>query len=102
MPTRTTIANGADPVQQKAASDANAVQDGCNIVAIVATFNRDLLALHRAGVFGDNLNNHPVALAFVSKLVSLCRMTDEREMAALRAIDLIERGESVEYEVIPI
>jgi hypothetical protein len=102
MPTRTAIANGADPVQQKAAADANAVQDACNIVAIVGASYRHLLALHRAGVFGDDLINHPVALAFVSKLVSLCRMTDEREMAALNAIDRIEKGESVEYEVIPL
>jgi hypothetical protein len=102
MPNRTATANGGDPVQQKAASDANAVQDGCNLVAIVGAFHRHLLALHRSGVGGDNLNNHPVALAFVSKLVSLCRMTDEREMAALRAIDLIEKGESVEYPVVPL
>jgi hypothetical protein len=102
MPTRTATANGADPVQQQAASDANAVQDACNIVAIVGAFHRHLLALHRAGVFGDDLINHPVALAFVSKLNSLCRMTTEREMAALNAIDQIERGESFEYEVIPL
>jgi hypothetical protein len=100
--TRTAIANAADAVQQKAAADANAVQDGCNIVAIVGAFHRHLLALHQAGVFGDDLNNHPISLAFVSKLVSLCRMNDERETAALRAIDRIEKGESVEYEVIPL
>jgi hypothetical protein len=29
-------------------------------------------------------------------------MTFEREMAALRAIDQIEQGEAVEYEVIPL
>lgn len=100
--TRTAIANGADPVQQKAAADANAVQDACNLVAIVGAFHRHLLELHRSGVFGDNLINHPVALAFVSKLNSLCRMTTERELAALSAIDQIKRGESVEYEVIPL
>ncbi len=102
MPTRTAIANGADPIQQAAASDANAVQDACNLVAIVGAFHRHLLALHRSGVGGDDLINHPIALAFVSKLNSLCRMTTEREMAALNAIDRIERGESVEYEIIPL
>jgi hypothetical protein len=102
MPNRTAIAKGDDAIQQKAAADANAVQDGCNLIAIVGTFYRDLLALHRAGVFGDDLISHPVALAFVSKLNSLCRMTTGREMAALRAIELIERGESVEYQVIPL
>ena len=100
--TRTDIANGADPIQQKAADDANAVQDGCNLVAIVGAFHRHLLALSHSGVCGDDLNNHPIALAFVSKLNSLCRMTDEREMAALRAIDHIQQGDSVEYEVIPL
>ena len=52
------------------------VERNRGIVAIVGAFHGHLLALHRAGVFGDDLINHPVALAFVSKLVSLCRMTD--------------------------
>lgn len=50
----------------------------------------------------DDLISHPVALAFVSKLNSLCRMTLDREMAALRAIDLIAEGQTVEYEVIEL
>lgn len=44
----------------------------------------------------------PMEASPPSKLVSLCRMTTEREMAALRAIDRIEKRESVEYEVIPL
>ena len=102
MSNRTAVANGADLVQQQAASDANAVQDACNLVAIVGAWHRHLLAMHRAGIGGDDLNNHPVSLAFVSKLNSLCRMNFDREMAALSAIDKIERGEAVEYEVIPL
>jgi hypothetical protein len=102
MSKRTATANGVEVVQRQAARDANAVQDGCNLVAIVGAFHRHLLALHRAGVCGDDLFNHPVALAFTSKLNSLCRMTLDREMAALRAIDRIEQGETVEYEVITL
>jgi len=102
MSKRTAIANGADPAQQKAAADANAVQDSVNLVAIVGCFHRHLLALSRAGVSGDDLNNHPVSLAFVSKLHCLCRTNLDREMAALEAVSRIERGEAVEYEVIPI
>jgi hypothetical protein len=98
----TAVANGSEPIQQQAAADANAVQDACNLVAVVGCFHRHLLALHRSGIFGDDLINHPVSLSFVSKLNSLCRMTTEREMAALRAIDQIETGESVQYEVIPL
>lgn len=100
--TRTAMANGADEVQRAAASDANTVQDGVNIVAIVGTFHRHLLALHRSGVCGDNLINHPFALSFVSKLNSLCRMSFEREIDALGAVRRIEQGESVNYRVIPL
>lgn len=102
MSNRTAVANGADPVQQKAAADTNAVQDACNLVAVVGCFHRHLLALHRSGVCGDDLINHPVSLGFASKLNSLCRMTTEREVAALGGINRIEQGEAVEYEVIPL
>ena len=98
----TAIANGANEAERKAASDANAVQDGVNLIAIVGCFHRHLIAMRDSGVCGDNLINHPVAIAFVSKLNALCRMTDAREIAALIAIDRVEDGESVEYEVIPL
>ena len=100
--TTTAIANGANEVERKAAEDANQIQDACNLVAIVGCWHRHLLALHRVGIGGDNLINHPTSLAFISKLNSLCRMTTEREMAALGAIDQIEKGETVEYEVIAL
>lgn len=102
MSSRTAVADGADPVQKQAAGDGNAVQDACNLVAVVGCFHRHLLALHRSGVCGDNLINHPASLAFTSKLNSLCRMTTDRELAALGAVDRIERGEAVEYEVISL
>lgn len=98
----TAAADGLNEIQQKAAADANAVQDACNLVAVVGCFHRHLLVLHRAGICGDNLINHPVAIAFTSKLNSLCRMTIERESAAFDAIILLEHGEAVEYEIIPL
>ena len=100
--TRISTANGDDPVQQQAASDANAVQNAVNLVAIIGAWHRHLLAMHKADICGDNLINHPVNLAFVSKLNSLCRMTFDREMAALSAISRIEQGEAIQYEVIPL
>lgn len=96
------IANGTVEAQRKAAKDANEVQDGVNLIAIVGAFHQHLVAMRDSGVCGDNLNNHPVSIAFVSKLNSLCRLTNGREIAALIAIDRIENGETVEYEVIPI
>ena len=102
MSNRTAVANGADPIQKQAAADSNVVQDACNLVAVVGCFHRHLLALHRSGICGDDIINHPVSLAFVSKLNSLCRMTTDREMAALGAIDQIEKGDAIEYEVIPL
>ncbi len=102
MPTTTAIANGANEVEQKAARDANEIQDACNLTAIVGCWHRHLLAMSHTGIGGDNLINHPTSLAFVSKLNSLCRMNLEREMAAFDAIDKLQRGENVEYEVIPL
>ena len=87
---------------QKAAADANAVQDAVNLVAVIGCFHRHLLALSRRGVSGDDLINHPVAIAFTSKLNSLCRMNLDREMKAFDALSKLERGEQVEYEVIPL
>lgn len=99
---RTAIAKGQDEAVQKAASDANAVQDAVNLVAVVGCFHRHLLALHRSGVSGDDLINHPISLAFTSKLNSLCRMSLDREMKAFAAIDKLQRGEDAEYDVIPL
>ena len=98
----TSIADGSIPAVKSAAQDANAIQDAVNIVAIVGCFHRHLMALRQTGLGGDDLNNHPVSLAFVSKFNSLCRMTTEREMAAFLAIDRIAEGKSVEYDVIPL
>lgn len=102
MPAITAVADGTNEAERNAASDAVAVQDAVNLVAIVGAWHRHLLAMHRGGICGDALINHPVNLAFVSKLNSLCRMNIEREMAALSAIDKIESGEAVEYDVIPL
>jgi hypothetical protein len=96
------IADGRTTIQQRAAADAKMIQDACNLVAIAGCFHRHLLAIHRAGIGGDNLINHPVAITFISKLNSLCRMTTERELAAFDAIDRVERGETAEYEMIPL
>ena len=98
----TSIVDCTNEEEQAAAKDATAIQDAVNLVAIVGCFHRHLIALQRSSVCGDDLINHPVSLAFTSKLNSLCRMTTEREMAALSSIDQIRNGESVEYEVIPI
>ena len=95
-------ANGTNEVERKAAKDANEVQDGCNAIAIVGAFHRHLIAMRDSGVCGDRLNNHPVSIAFVSKLNALCRLTTSREIAALIAVDRIVNGETIEYEVIPI
>ena len=98
----TAIANGTVEAQRKAASDAREVQDGVNLIAIIGAFHRHLVAMRDSGVCGDRLNNHPVTIAFTSKLNALCRLTNGREIAALIAIDRIVNGEAVEYEVIPI
>lgn len=96
------IANGNNEVEQAAARDVNEVQDACNLTAIVGCWHRHLIAMSRSGIGGDRSINHPVSLCFLSKLNSLCRMTLDRELAAFDAIDKLQRGESSEYEVIPL
>ena len=102
MSTRFVATACPNAIQQAAAADALAVQDACNLVAVVGCFHRHLLELHKSGVCGDNLINHPVAIAFASKLNSLCRITLSRETAAFDALSRLQQGESAEYEVIPI
>ena len=101
MPTRITTVS-SDAIQQAAADYALAVQDACNLVAVVSAFHRHLKALHSQGVCGDDLINHPVAIAFTSKLNSLCRMSLSREAAAFEALERLRQGEAAQYEVIPL
>ena len=98
------IANsdGNNESLRKAASDANAVQDAVNMIAVVGSFHRHLKAMRETGMSGDELNNHPVTICFASKIISLCRMTAGRETNAFGAIEKLANGEEVQYEVIPI
>ena len=75
MSKRTAVANGADPVQKQAASDGNAVQDACNLVAVVGCFHRHLLALHRSGVCGDD-PHQPSCLAGLHQQAQLALSHD--------------------------
>ena len=92
-----------DDSTRQAAKYAQLVQNGVNLRAIVAQMLRDIDAMRQAqNLDGDAINNHPVVLAYVSKLVSLTRLTTDRELAALGAIDRLAEGEDVETEVIPL
>lgn len=93
----------SDDATRQAAKSAQLVQNGINLRAIVAQMLRDIDAMRQSqNLDGDAMNNHPVVLAYVSKLVSLTRLTTDREMAALAAIDQLASGEDVESEVIPL
>lgn len=102
MSSRTVTISQPDAVQQAAAVCALDVQDAVNIVAVVGAFHRHLVALQRSGVSGDNLINHPIAIAFTSKLNSLCRVSPDREADAFDALARLERRETTEYEVISL
>jgi hypothetical protein len=94
--------DGNNECLMKAASDAIAVQDAVNMIAVVGSLHRHLKAMRETGMSGNEINNHPVTICFTSKIVSLCRMTVERETKAFGAIEKLAIGEAVEYEVIPI
>ena len=84
MPTTTAIANGSNEVERNAARDANEIQDACNLVAIVGCWHQHLLAMHRVGIGGDRLINHPTSLVFISKLNSLLWNDSEPRNGGLR------------------
>ncbi|WP_417384186.1 hypothetical protein [Gimesia sp.] len=92
-----------DDATRQAAKYAQLVQNGVNLRAIVAQMLRDIDAMRQAqNLDGNAISNHPVVLAYVSKLVSLTRLTTEREVAALEAVDRLANGDDVESEVIPL
>ncbi|WP_339684946.1 hypothetical protein [Gimesia maris] len=94
--------DGNNECLNKAASDALFVQDAVNMIAVAGSFHRHLKAMRETGMSGDEINNHPVTICFISKFSSLCRMTADREDNAFGAIEKMAIGEEVQYEVIPI
>ena len=64
--------DGNNECLNKAASDAIAVQDAVNMIAVAGSFHRHLKAMRETGMSGDELNNHPVTICFSSKISSLC------------------------------
>ena len=107
------VADGSIEEHRHAADFANKIQDTVNMRAITAAWIVELDALRKLpGMGGDAINNHPSTLAFISKLMSLSRITSivltgphegrEREHVALDLCEKIAKGEKVEYEVIPL
>lgn len=93
----------ADEATKRAAENAIAVQDAVNLRAILAQLLREVDTMRQsADLDGNAINNHPVIVSYLSKLNSLCRMTTEREIAALQAIDRLAQGHDVQFEVIPL
>ena len=91
----------SDTATRQAAKYAQLVQSGVNLRAIVAQMLRDIDAMRQSQkLSGDEINNHPVVLGYVSKIVSLTRFSAEREVAALDAIERLAKGDAVETEVI--
>jgi hypothetical protein len=95
-------ASGNIEAVQHAARCAVEVQDAVNLIAIINAWLQHSKALRDAGANGDLLNNHPVTLAFVSKLNSLCRLNSDREFKAHELCSRLANGETTEYDVIPL
>lgn len=93
----------SDESTQRAAQNALAIQDAVNLRAILSQMLEDVDSMRKtAGLDGNGVNNHPVVLAYMSKLVSLTRLRTERELAGLQAIGQLVQGKDVECEVIPL
>src|SRR5580698_4609191 len=88
----------AVPARKWPQPDATDVHDAVNLVGC---FHENLLALQRSGVCGDDLINHPISLASVSKLNNLCRMSLDREMAVLGARERRKRSHDAQASLRP-
>lgn len=78
-----------DRPQVEAINAAYAMQDACNMVAIVGEWHSHLLALSAAGLDTRAICRHPSTMLMVDKLASLaeCVSTDvERAYAAHREL----------------
>lgn len=89
------------PAVVAAAKFVTEIQDAVNLRAITAAFVPHLDAMRQEGVTGDNLNNHPTVVAFVSKLSSLVRL-DTNESPAFDALAKLAEGQEAEYNVYPL
>ena len=47
------------------------IQDACNLCAVAQSFAEMCLDLHRAGITGDSLREHPAVILFVNKIESM-------------------------------
>lgn len=56
---------------RKAAQDALAVQDACNLSGVVHAFSRAMSAVRKHTNGTDEANTHPVALLFADKIMDL-------------------------------
>ena len=89
------------PAVVAAAKFALEIQDAVNLRAITAAFVTHLDAMRKEGITGDNLNNHPVVVTFVSKLVSLVCL-EANEFAAFDALAKLADKQEAEYNVYPL
>ena len=98
----TTAVAKASPQLATAAQRVREVQDAVNLRALLRIFHETSLTLGELGLSGDEINNHPIMLCYLSKLNSLCRFDLRRELAAFEAVDKLARLADAEYEVIPL
>ena len=89
------------PAVVAAAKFALEIQDAVNLRAITAAFVTHLDAMRKEGITGDNLNNHPAVVIFVSKLVSLVHL-DTNVSAAFDASYKLSEGQEAEFNVYPL
>ena len=93
---------------QELAKTAWQIQDACNLRAVVNEMDKVLDELSASGCFGDDLQNHPIVIAYVSKLMSLTRIESQNSRGfgwhqdGLGLCLELSEGKDVEYEVIPI
>lgn len=75
------------------AKKAVQVQDACNPIAVAGLLHQSMLELSRAGFDHPGVAGHPVTIAILDKLVSLCDYNTETMFDAHHECDLLSESD---------
>ena len=78
-----------EEVEKQLARKAVQVQDACNPIAVAGLLHQCFLELSRAGFDHQAVSAHPVIIAVLDKLVSLCDYNSESIFTSHSACDTL-------------
>jgi hypothetical protein len=76
-------------VEKQLARKAVQIQDACNPIAVAGHLHQTFLALSREGLDHQAVSSHPITIAVLDKLVSLCDYSTDAALDAHSLCDTL-------------